>query len=1150
MNTSVNNTRENMNRVNNTAAAAKIEDFGQKIGGARKDYYAALKDFVERLEGVSVDALKKSALSKLVNLPDLARLCTDGAISEDAARAVWTLWRSVGHRPGLAHRLNKWAEQTAEKMAKIAAIMAGEDVPEDVRKRTDFQVMTAANWPAESFSFGRFEVCAPDWFSSSYCIIAGNRIYRKCAKLEEIPAALAAVIEEDSANRAAGPALAVYITRAGQYFVAVKGKPEIVLATFDDRNAAYAAVKENRAELIEKYNNLRTIPALRRDWNRPRLGEDWRKGENMTPETFAAVLPFRGVEFGNWVSQTERAALLNSAFDGFHDLASVWGLRPEDMTLCGSLAFAFASRGIPGAMAHYEAGHEVINLTKKSGAGCMAHEWFHAVDWFAGALDGRESLERAQTMHPADSERGRAAAALIAAIKKTDFYRRSENLANFSPKGGYWSSNVELAARGFEGVMLILLDAAGICSDFLVNVRNWDDFTAADVEHRSDIYPYPSAAEAAELLPYYLDFMRSVFGECVNVCDAAHLAAKQATEKAEAERAATAAKREREAAEKKAEEERKAQAQREEMERQEAEREQKAVEIAEILGAIPGVSGARRLHTYNAGVAVAALWDAQIITVFASAAELKTKSAAEIAAVVSVLEYKRKPARTKNPMIHARQNCVEFCKLNAEEFLQWIAEGAGCSRFAYEFAELAYKYGRKPENFRAEAEKMAAALARLKEAQAQKWAKEAAERENSAEPTNTKAEGKKPATSDGEAPAECLQVVEIADGLAVIPAEGYDYRATLYNKRHIKAHGCRWNKEAQQWQATTPEAMAEVRAWFGLSADEQIVTEPAAKENTPIYSESEKPQNFETEPTAPALPEWCKVGAVVQIAAGCNLSDHGLVHHDAEVATITRIGSEFVELEGTNAEGQKSWTSVHVSTVASRLTPIEKLGIAASYETTETPEETTAEAEPEKPAPDLQSDGRSVFAFVLLVDGKISKVMTAGWCSTVDDAHRTAEGMEIAASGFRSSASVAVYRLFTDGLYHFAFGKNLKCRDIYPAVARLDGADFVEVVPDYSEPAKLETTERTKTRGQIYKQYFRILKQLTPDFKWADGQAQNRADRILKVLNRYADNIAKLPEARKYLDYPGASLPDGRSPIDALNAIPFPRSVYMGRKAA
>ena len=162
MNTSVNNTRENMNRVNNTAAAAKIEDFGQKIGGARKDYYAALKDFVERLEGVSVDALKKSALSKLVNLPDLARLCTDGAISEDAARAVWTLWRSVGHRPGLAHRLNKWAEQTAEKMAKIAAIMAGEDVPEDVRKRTDFQVMTAANWPAESFSFGRFEVCAPD----------------------------------------------------------------------------------------------------------------------------------------------------------------------------------------------------------------------------------------------------------------------------------------------------------------------------------------------------------------------------------------------------------------------------------------------------------------------------------------------------------------------------------------------------------------------------------------------------------------------------------------------------------------------------------------------------------------------------------------------------------------------------------------------------------------------------------------------------------------------------------------------------------------------------------------------------------------------------------------------------------------------------
>ena len=152
-------------------------------------------------------------------------------------------------------------------------------------------------------------------------------------------------------------------------------------------------------------------------------------------------------------------------------------------------------------------------------------------------------------------------------------------------------------------------------------------------------------------------------------------------------------------------------------------------------------------------------------------------TAQEIAARVSVLQYKRKPARTKNPMIHARAHSVEFCKWDAAEFLEWIANGAGLSRFAWEFAELAAKYGRQPANFRAEAEKMAEDLESLKAAQAQKWAQES---EQATEQTNTKAEPRKASRSDeNAAPAECLQLVEIANGVAVIPADGYDYRATL-----------------------------------------------------------------------------------------------------------------------------------------------------------------------------------------------------------------------------------------------------------------------------------------------------------------------------------------------------------------------------------
>lgn len=71
------------------------------------------------------------------------------------------------------------------------------------------------------------------------------------------------------------------------------------------------------------------------------------------------------------------------------------------------------------------------------------------------------------------------------------------------------------------------------------------------------------------------------------------------------------------------------------------------------------------------------------------------------------------------------------------------------------------------------------------------------------------------------APAEGLELVEIAEGVAVVG----DQRTTYKNRKAIKAHGARWNKEAQQWQATTPEAVAELREWFGMTEQSAADTE-------------------------------------------------------------------------------------------------------------------------------------------------------------------------------------------------------------------------------------------------------------------------------------------------------------------------------------
>ena len=84
------------------------------------------------------------------------------------------------------------------------------------------------------------------------------------------------------------------------------------------------------------------------------------------------------------------------------------------------------------------------------------------------------------------------------------------------------------------------------------------------------------------------------------------------------------------------------------------------------------------------------------------------------------------------------------------------------------------------------------------------------------------------------APADGLELVEIADGVAVVG----DSRTTYKNRKQIKARGARWNKDAQQWQATTPEAVAALREWFGIT--EQSAENAEQQDETAQTEQSEE----------------------------------------------------------------------------------------------------------------------------------------------------------------------------------------------------------------------------------------------------------------------------------------------------------------------
>lgn len=120
------------------------------------------------------------------------------------------------------------------------------------------------------------------------------------------------------------------------------------------------------------------------------------------------------------------------------------------------------------------------------------------------------------------------------------------------------------------------------------------------------------------------------------------------------------------------------------------------------------------------------------------------------------------------------------------------------------------------------------------------WDKRSYTKTTTPEPTDPKpgkAQTVNSTDTTDNAPAEGLELVETAEGVAVIG----DSRTTYRNRKAIKAHGARWNKAAQQWQASEPEAVARLREWFGVS-----VTPTAQEADT--ANESEQPGS--TAPTA------------------------------------------------------------------------------------------------------------------------------------------------------------------------------------------------------------------------------------------------------------------------------------------------------------
>ncbi len=175
--------------------------------------------------------------------------------------------------------------------------------------------------------------------------------------------------------------------KAGTYYV-TKGY-SILQTNFESREAALKWVQDFARQRSKGGKVRFTPPQLE---HVRRTGPDYRNGQEITGQHYLETFGFRGGEFGNWMNQNDRQASLNMGFEALKDLASALQISDKDIAYQGTLAIAFGARGSGNAAAHYEPLRKVINLTKMHGAGSLAHEWWHGFDDYLGAQMGAKGF--------------------------------------------------------------------------------------------------------------------------------------------------------------------------------------------------------------------------------------------------------------------------------------------------------------------------------------------------------------------------------------------------------------------------------------------------------------------------------------------------------------------------------------------------------------------------------------------------------------------------------------------------------------------------------------------------------------------------------------------------------------------------------------
>ncbi|MDP2346704.1 MAG: PLxRFG domain-containing protein [Gammaproteobacteria bacterium] len=533
---------------------ARIEDFGEKISGAKKDAWQSYKDDMAQSKELDIASVP---LSKSWPEPDYQRMIDEGA-DPWAVGFMRSARDEIPTKPKLPGRVKRWGQQVELLRSTAYSIIDGSVSTERVRVdlmrsgiltewagRIDLYMavghersLKGVKLTAASYSMHNGINYKPPkvlWAieKNSAATSMSNwprQIVVAETKEKAIELFKTKVTELDAQPATSQIKFNIYSKRGEDKFYVGKkvGRNYIDLESFDDLKEARDYARDNIAALTAKLEKLKEVPAVRRDTNAPRVGVDMRNAQDVTPQMFSDAFGFRGVQFGNWVGNKRRQKDLNDAYDALMDMAAILEIPPKAISLNGELGLAFGARGSGGvdpAAAHYERGEIVINLTKKNGAGSLGHEWWHAVDNYFSRMRGKGSEYMTEALDVSLASRDSrylatgqvrkemidAFGAVMKAIRSTALKARSSKLDAKRTKE-YWTTDREMSARAFESYLISKIHDQNASNDYLANIVDQETWKVAESIgfELDDSYPYPTAGEIPQIRAAFDEFFGTV----------------------------------------------------------------------------------------------------------------------------------------------------------------------------------------------------------------------------------------------------------------------------------------------------------------------------------------------------------------------------------------------------------------------------------------------------------------------------------------------------------------------------------------------------------------------------------------------------------------------------------------------------------------